>query len=42
MTAFFKNLLKNKVMLFMVLPGAVWFFFFSYLPLVGTITAFKQ
>lgn len=42
MAAFFKNLLKNKVMLFMVLPGAVWFFFFSYLPLVGTITAFKQ
>ncbi|AWB43088.1 sugar ABC transporter permease [Paenibacillus sp. CAA11] len=42
MAAFFKNLFKNKVMLFMVLPGAVWFFFFSYLPLVGTIAAFKQ
>nr|WP_249529436.1 ABC transporter permease subunit [Paenibacillus brevis] len=29
-------------MLFMVLPGALWFFFFSYMPLVGTIAAFKQ
>lgn len=42
MTTFFKNLIKNKVMLFMVLPGALWFFFFSYMPLVGTIAAFKQ
>lgn len=42
MATFFKNLLKNKVMLFMVLPGALWFFFFSYMPLVGTIAAFKQ
>ncbi|MGZ7443947.1 ABC transporter permease [Paenibacillus sp. TH7-28] len=42
MAAFFKNVLKNKVMLFMVLPGAIWFFFFSYLPLVGTVAAFKQ
>lgn len=42
MTAFFKNLLKNRVMLLMVLPGALWFFFFSYMPLVGTIAAFKQ
>lgn len=39
---FLKNLLKNKVMLLMVLPGAIWFFFFSYLPLVGTVVAFKQ
>lgn len=42
MVQFFRNLIKNKVMLFMVLPGAIWFFFFSYLPLVGTIVAFKQ
>ncbi|MBU5670387.1 ABC transporter permease [Paenibacillus brevis] len=42
MATFFRNLLKNKVMLFMVLPGALWFFFFSYMPLVGTIAAFKQ
>jgi putative aldouronate transport system permease protein len=42
MAAFFKNILKNKIMLLMVLPGAIWFFFFSYLPLVGTVVAFKQ
>jgi hypothetical protein len=32
MAAFFRNVIRNKVMLFMVLPGAIWFFFFSYLP----------
>ncbi|CAM4341705.1 MULTISPECIES: ABC transporter permease [Paenibacillus] len=42
MTTFLKNLIRNRVMLFMVLPGAIWFFFFSYLPLVGTVAAFKQ
>ncbi|MGG1942895.1 ABC transporter permease subunit [Paenibacillus polymyxa] len=42
MAAFFRNVIRNKVMLFMVLPGAIWFFFFSYLPLVGTVAAFKQ
>ncbi|MCJ8013045.1 ABC transporter permease subunit [Paenibacillus sp. KQZ6P-2] len=42
MATFFKNLIKNKVMLFMVLPGAIWFFFFSYLPLAGTVVAFKE
>lgn len=42
MAGFFKNILKNRIMLLMVLPGAVWFFIFSYLPLVGTIAAFKQ
>lgn len=39
---FFKNINKNKVMLFMVLPGALWFLFFSYLPMLGTIIAFKE
>lgn len=39
---FLKNLNRNKVLLFMVLPGALWFFIFSYLPLVGTIVAFKE
>ncbi|WEK56283.1 MAG: ABC transporter permease subunit [Candidatus Cohnella colombiensis] len=29
-------------MLLMVLPGAIWFILFSYLPMVGTIIAFKQ
>lgn len=39
---FFQDILKNKVLLFMVLPGALWFLFFSYLPMFGTIIAFKQ
>lgn len=42
MTTFLKNLIRNRVMLLMVLPGAIWFFFFSYLPLVGTVVAFKE
>lgn len=42
MVTFLKNLIKNKVMLLMVLPGTIWFFFFSYLPLAGTVVAFKQ
>ncbi|RAP75594.1 ABC transporter permease [Paenibacillus montanisoli] len=29
-------------MLLMVLPGTIWFFFFSYLPMAGTVIAFKQ
>jgi len=39
---FFRDINTNKVMLFMVLPGALWFLFFSYLPMFGTIIAFKQ
>ncbi len=39
---FFKNINRNKALLFMVLPGTIWFFFFSYLPLAGTIVAFKE
>lgn len=37
-----KDILRNKVLLFMVLPGTLWFLFFSYLPMVGTVIAFKQ
>ncbi|CAI6072214.1 ABC transporter permease [Cohnella rhizoplanae] len=40
--SFFRSFNRNKVMLLMVLPGALWFLFFSYLPLVGTIAAFKE
>ncbi|MBD2848180.1 sugar ABC transporter permease [Paenibacillus sp. IB182496] len=42
MAGFLKNVMRNRVMLLMVLPGAAWFFFFSYMPLVGTIAAFKE
>ncbi|AIQ60006.1 ABC transporter permease [Paenibacillus borealis] len=37
-----KDIVRNKVLLFMVLPGALWFLFFSYLPMVGTVIAFKE
>lgn len=40
--SFFRSLNRNKIMLLMVLPGAAWFLCFSYLPLVGTIAAFKE
>ncbi|OPA79414.1 sugar ABC transporter permease [Paenibacillus selenitireducens] len=39
---FIKDLNKNKAFLWMVLPGALWFLFFSYLPILGTVIAFKQ
>ncbi|WP_042198852.1 ABC transporter permease [Paenibacillus camerounensis] len=37
-----KDIMRNKVLLFMVLPGTLWFLFFSYLPMVGTVIAFKE
>ncbi|AJS61375.1 ABC transporter permease [Paenibacillus sp. IHBB 10380] len=39
---FIRNIIKNKVMLLMVLPGALWLLFFSYLPMLGTVIAFKE
>jgi len=39
---YLKGLKRNVPMLLMVLPGAVWFFFFAYLPMFGAIIAFKQ
>lgn len=39
---FLKDIYKNKAILLMVLPGAIWFFIFSYLPMAGTIIAFKE
>ncbi|GGF97661.1 sugar ABC transporter permease [Paenibacillus aceti] len=39
---FFRNIFKNRMMLLMVLPGALWFLFFSYLPMLGTVIAFKE
>jgi len=37
-----KDVLRNKTMLLMVLPGTLWFLIFSYLPMAGTVIAFKQ
>uniref|UniRef100_UPI00403F0D71 ABC transporter permease n=1 Tax=Paenibacillus sp. KS-LC4 TaxID=2979727 RepID=UPI00403F0D71 len=39
---FLRDILRNRAMLLMVLPGALWFFIFSYLPMAGTIISFKQ
>lgn len=37
-----KNVMKNKELLLLALPGLVWFAVFSYLPLAGNIIAFKN
>ncbi|SDS60138.1 carbohydrate ABC transporter membrane protein 1, CUT1 family [Paenibacillaceae bacterium GAS479] len=42
LSGFFRNLNRNKAILFMVLPGALWFLIFSYIPMAGTILAFKE
>lgn len=39
---FMKIIVQDKAMLLMVLPGALWFIFFSYLPMAGTVIAFKK
>lgn len=39
---FFRDIRKNFPILLMVLPGAIGFFLFSYLPMGGTLLAFKQ
>jgi len=39
---FYRNITSNGAMLLMVLPATLWFLFFSYLPMVGMIIAFKQ
>ncbi|MBC1459139.1 sugar ABC transporter permease [Listeria newyorkensis] len=42
MKKFFKKLYANKIWLFMVLPGVAWFLIFAYLPMFGTVIAFKD
>ncbi|MGL4521904.1 MAG: ABC transporter permease [Bacilli bacterium] len=37
-----KDLKKNKSLLLLVLPGALWLAIFCYLPMVGTVIAFKD
>lgn len=39
---FMKDVFTNRIMLLMVLPGALWFLFFSYIPMAGAIIAFKE
>lgn len=42
MKRFFKDLWKNRAWLLMVLPGTIWLLVFSYLPMLGTVLAFKN
>ncbi|MCM3749622.1 ABC transporter permease subunit [Paenibacillus pasadenensis] len=42
LAGFFRNLNRNKAILLMVLPGALWFLIFSYIPMAGAILAFKE
>lgn len=39
---FFKDIRKNGALLLMVLPAGIWFLLFSYLPMFGTVIAFKE
>lgn len=40
--SFFQDVYKNRVWLLMVLPGTIWLLLFSYLPMFGTVIAFKN
>ncbi|GIP24093.1 MULTISPECIES: sugar ABC transporter permease [Paenibacillus] len=42
MSAFLKKVVRNRALLFMVLPGTIWFLIFAYLPMFGAILAFKD
>ncbi|WP_270168974.1 ABC transporter permease [Paenibacillus sp. SYP-B4298] len=42
MPSFGKKLVRNKALLLLVLPGTLWFLIFAYLPMFGTILAFKD
>jgi putative aldouronate transport system permease protein len=37
-----KKLVRNKALLLLALPGTLWFLIFAYLPMFGTILAFKD
>lgn len=37
-----KDIKQNKALLLMVLPGLIWLVLFSYIPMVGTVIAFKD
>ncbi|GIP16177.1 sugar ABC transporter permease [Paenibacillus montaniterrae] len=40
--AFIYELIKNKFLYLLALPGMLWFFVFAYLPMVGIIIAFQD
>ncbi|AUS96047.1 sugar ABC transporter permease [Clostridium thermosuccinogenes] len=39
---FFMNLAKNKTLLFMLMPAVIYYFIFSYIPMIGSVVAFKR
>lgn len=42
MSAFLKKVVRNRALLIMILPGTIWFLIFAYLPMFGTVLAFKD
>ncbi|MGM1045747.1 carbohydrate ABC transporter membrane protein 1, CUT1 family (TC 3.A.1.1.-) [Paenibacillus uliginis N3/975] len=42
MSGFIKKVIRNRFMLLMILPGTIWFLVFAYLPMFGTVLAFKD
>ncbi|OPA80562.1 sugar ABC transporter permease [Paenibacillus selenitireducens] len=42
MSAFLKKVVRNRALLIMILPGTIWFLVFAYLPMFGTVLAFKD
>ena len=41
-SSFLKSLNRNKELLFLTLPGTIWFLIFAYLPMFGVLIAFKN
>ena len=37
-----KKLKENKELLFLTIPGTLWFLIFAYLPMFGVVLAFKD
>ncbi len=42
MSGFIKKVIRNRFLLLMILPGTIWFLIFAYLPMFGTVLAFKD
>jgi len=40
--SFFKEINKNKYVYLLALPGIIFFFIFSYLPMIGIVIAFQD
>lgn len=39
---FFRDVVKNKMFLLMLIPGVIWFVMFCYIPMFGVVIAFKD